>query len=172
MPIILWPATEILPRISIMLISYALFIFALTSSVVAPPPSPRLSGAPPPLVYKSEFKPLMGATDERLIGRVKYFYKVKTLATRDDLPSWPRDSDLDTNLKFRAVDGGVGQVTIRRLRRQLSKISDHQYEFRYEKNGYRILKDSISLRDAPNSGETSLEGLWALVEVSDGFRKS
>ena len=149
-----------------------MFIFALTSSVVAPPPSPPL---PPPLIYKSESKPLEGATDESLIGPDNYFYKVKTLRTKDDLPSWPEDSDLDINLKFIAVNGGVGQITIRKLRREVVQNSDRQYEFCYANKGYRIVKNSVSLRDkdiSPDSEETSLEGLWTLVEVSDTFRKS
>ena len=155
-----------------MLISYTLFIFALTSSVVAPPPPPHQQVPSPP---EPEWEVLEGNQD--LIETDRRWYKVKDLKT-GKLPSWPEDEFLDVALEFTATEdagGGAGQVSRFPFYRSL-RPKEEKFELYHR--GYSKPKYPVSLRDVTT---ISLEGFWARAavdeegkqaKVSDNFGKS
>ena len=138
-----------------MLISYVLFfIFALISSVVAPPP-------PSP-----QWKKLMGAKDEILTDNFSW-YKVKKLTLGNTLPSWPKDKHLDRAFQLTIDDDGVRGIRIYEFHRELvHKDGRDEYKF----GGLPNAADEQDLSDP----QIDLEGLWArsVVKVSDDFQKS
>ena len=135
-----------------MLISYALFIFALASSVVAPPP-PR---------QQIEWQALKGATDPRLIDNL--WYKVELLAPGEQLPSWPDVKILDHVLELvPARDGRIEAICIYQFGRKFVD-NDGQYEL------HRIVPEELD-RVPLWKEQALLQGWWA-TKVSDKFQKS
>ncbi|KAF8666323.1 hypothetical protein AX14_006488 [Amanita brunnescens Koide BX004] len=130
---------------SIMLISYyALLIFALTSSVVAPS-SQKASG--------SAWQTLQGNTDPRLRdvedpnGVVYRWYQLQ-----EDKPTWPEDAKLDRFMEFIPVDGRVERVACFKFQRI---TTPDQLKIHVRRTGY----DSVR-RNSVNDPLIALAGYW------------
>ena len=137
-----------------MLISYVLFfIFALISSVVAPPP-------PSP-----QWKKLQGTKDGAFTNNFRW-YRVKKLELGDKLLSWPEDKLLDQAFQLTSIDEAAQGIRIYKFHRELvEKDGRDEYEFR----GLSNAPDEQSLSDP----QIDLKGLWARsIKVSDDFQKS
>ncbi|KAF8655619.1 hypothetical protein AX14_008135 [Amanita brunnescens Koide BX004] len=145
-----------------MLISYALFIFALAFSVVAPPPPPHQQAPSRP---EQEWKVLQGNNDPRLINSL--WYSVMTLEANDELPSWPKNANLDRVLQFMPVatdaphaNDGVGRVSIYKFHRDLRQNGDH-YEFYHPHQTFESFNSETHKRFLHNKKIPGLKGLWA-----------
>ncbi|KAF8687524.1 hypothetical protein AX14_003678 [Amanita brunnescens Koide BX004] len=162
-----------------MLISYALFIFALASSVVAPPPPPHQHA---PSRSEQGWKVLEGNDDKRLIGKSIRWHRVKHIGAiagsdlpswSDDkklemshLPSWPQDEILDQALEFIATDdagGGVGRVSSFTFYRKLHEQNKDLFEFYF----YGYSKNKM-LAPLDHAG-ISLEGFWGLAYRHEAY---
>lgn len=137
-----------------MLISYALLIFALTSSVVA-----------------FEWQILQGNPDKRLPeakegGRVYRWYRLKELKNGHEIyPAWPEDRKLDHVIKFVGTNG-IESVSYYKLRRN---VENHDL-LRNEKTSYGLRRKGARLDDE----RIPLEGFWGRargLDVSDKFWK-
>jgi hypothetical protein len=141
-----------------MLISYALLIFALCSSVVAPSPPPARRLQEEASGLRPGWEVLEGNKDLRLINPdpelVYRWYKLKYMETKTDYPTWSKNKNLDQAIQFINITdgGGVEQVSIFRLHRQLyQRINEYEYHqtrYAFKKTGRkpRPLDDLINLK--------------------------
>jgi hypothetical protein len=157
-----------------MLISYALLIFTITSSVVAPSP-------PPPSLPQQAFgwplqpytwKALQGNSHLRLLevhdpansSWIYRWYRLKIF--KPGLrPIWPDDADLDQVMQFTAIDSAVSRVTYLKLKR-IEK--NDQYELDLHGGYLEIGNGNVNDPNIP------LEGYWGRayeLNVSNDFWK-
>ena len=140
-----------------MLISYyALLIFALTSSVVAPS-SQQPSG--------SAWQTLQGNTDPRLRdvedpnGVVYRWYQLQ-----EDKPTWPKDAKLDRFMEFIPVDGRVERVACFKFQRI---TTPDQLKIHVCRTGYDLVR-----KNRVNDPLIALAGYWGRAKglnVSDNL---
>ena len=136
-----------------MLVTYALLIFALTSSVVALPPHQPFGTA---------WQTLQGHTDIRLFdvpypeepSLIYRWYRLKI----GDVPTWPEDAVLEQVMQFAATDHRVSRVTYLKLKRA---VENDGHEFHLQ-GGY----EEISSGDV-NDPKIPLEGYWGRADKLD-----
>lgn len=146
-----------------MLISYALLIFTLSSSVVAPTPPPVHQSQGDPSVWQPVWKRLEGSKDPCLINPSPWpnlayrWYKLKPMKTKTDYPTWSENKDLDQVIQFiRVTDGGgVEQVSIFEIYRQIHQ--GHGID-QYKYHRTRLISKKVISLDADN--QIDLEGFW------------